>query len=278
LYAFQRFKHGAYNARTSDFDNFLNPAAKRDAFSLPDWVSDDNQRSPAITQAYTNWFHRYGTHVIESVDYGWSFQVQIETSNFTGSSQEKLRAFVGVEYLQNKVDTTVLNTTDVSEYQTNSEVRPLVKGGDATAASVYQNDPQNADVRAAWFKSVAQKPDEALIDTQLKSIGDIFLDSDDVAVNKAGKNLNAALSPLQRICRRHFSIREVNVQHCGGTILSADCHVDQPTAKLTNGDNGSVGVSADMKSVSFSPADSLTAIRPSNSTSSPTSSHKSPSI
>jgi hypothetical protein len=42
LYAFQRFKHGAYTARISDFDNFSNPAAKRDALSLPDWVSDDN--------------------------------------------------------------------------------------------------------------------------------------------------------------------------------------------------------------------------------------------
>ena len=102
-------------------------------------------------------------------------------------------SYVSASYLEAKGDLSVLSETDKNDYKSNSVATPNAIGGDQTLLNIYQDDLRDATKRAAWFGSVAQKPDADLTDITLTEITSIYTDLDHPALKKAGKNIGAAL-------------------------------------------------------------------------------------
>ncbi|KAI9769207.1 MAG: hypothetical protein M1840_004336 [Geoglossum simile] len=222
-YAFINQSQALYVAAFDESSLLLNDVVKSAATSLPDWDAQDLD----IVRRYFVYFQSYGTHLLMKVTYGRRYQIMVSANNSSEEQKQKFGAHVKAQYLDGLLQNRDIHSESYGHYQSSSQWHINTNGGDKTKAEHWKAYPEDKARRDAWLDSWNAEPNDDITGVKIQETSSIFLQSDDGVLQKAGANLQSALSHILTAQRSHCWIF-VDSDYGWVELLSRNARIEVP--------------------------------------------------
>jgi MAC/Perforin domain len=222
-YAFINQSQPLYTATFDEGNVLFNDIVKGAATGLPDW---DPQEAD-IVRRYFAYFQSYGTHLVTKVTYGRRYQIMVSASNSNEEQKRKFGANVKAQYLDGPLQNRDVHSESYGHYQSSSQWRINVNGGDKTKAEHWKAYPEDRLRRDTWLESWNFEPNDDITSVKIQETSALFAQSPDPALQTASANLKSALAHLLTSQRSHCWIF-VDSDYGWVEIMSRNARIEVP--------------------------------------------------